>query len=1048
MNIQQEEILLKEFTSGTTLLFFSTHLTSDSNTLSRDPDIIYTPTILWLDNFNTPVKVSTFDGKNIWTLNSENNYVPIEELSNNHMTGYSYVRDYSHIINDNRLNQIRERFTQQIEESLNTGATITTSEGVIPNPNPPIVPTHIDYVFRQFNEIDDFFVNIKLNRTFGTLDTLNIYNNLVNSMPTQEADTGVVFGRLMARQKIKDEEGNNISIPLRNVPIGIFNSSEDYPSSTSTDSGGNRIYLNNKENSNPSEYFNIQSFSADTNSYLRSVSQFTSVPDQYKYITTTNENGEFIIYDVPVGNRIVIFEVDLFKQGLTKDEIALNFFPFPIDDESNIDTIPSFSFKQFPIDVVKSWGTIQTGYTELDIVVNYDLRKWATFYVPPMGYDNKKLGSQELANFSPTLNVEIRDMSKEDFPIRKLPVVEIQDIYDKEEEQTLLWDAEFAQLKNTAKFFEQGFRAFKVPANMYDPKGYRTDNDGIPRSEPTSQGVWLAGYQFKLYYNQKNSIFRTTGFQRDWGYTNQPGGWIGRDHFHLNRGETSDAPNTSVVNQTYSPYDKPWTALYPDKYKIPAKPIDKNYIRSTMVGRLPATNPRYLEQPEYKDGDLNGLQVTLSSITTADVGGYGIQRSISNNFWFPNRFSKEVTSGFIYKYEAGVARNETYSNGYEPSNGSFPIQPGISRVLNGERYQRVECGYGYWLRPEGWPPVSAEPWGDTIFSQATRNGAGLTGPDFKPGVLAVGQSNGNNIVQVQNIPIDVYNFEDKDIALALDNNATYSEGALSLYRIIDPNKRIERGPEIISTSATFNFQDFYFQRGPNSSKIITAHDTDNNNTDDRYFSKLVGGSPHAQFGYNLLEFEITNLGNITVSIPGTNINLSPGGSAIFTTSQLPLQGASITLAGNSNFDFATSKYTRANYRMKFKNILCRKNNGDPLGGSGTNVPQERIIANTNVTAQATPPNYYLITRYGNVRTQYDKNNDSCKTSGTLETSLDRWVNKVKMNGALFNVPNTSGGGYIIDMRFWDAPVGPPNQTCAGGNSHGGNAFSIAIEVFE
>ena len=85
-----------------------------------------------------------------------------------------------------------------------------------------------------------------------------------------------------------------------------------------------------------------------------------------------------------------MFEVDLFKQGLTKDEIALNFFPFPSSDSSPLDSIPSYSFKQFPVSVVPAWGTIQTGYTELNITVNYDLRKWTTYYVPPVSYDGKK----------------------------------------------------------------------------------------------------------------------------------------------------------------------------------------------------------------------------------------------------------------------------------------------------------------------------------------------------------------------------------------------------------------------------------------------------------------------------------------------------------------------------------------------------------------------------------------------------------------------------------------------------------------------------------
>lgn len=72
------------------------------------------------------------------------------------------------------------------------------------------------------------------------------------------------------------------------------------------------------------------------------------MPAYYKYVTTTNEEGEFVIHNVPTGTQTIFFEVDLFKQGLTQDEIALNFYPFPADDSPNIDRLPSLFFRQFP----------------------------------------------------------------------------------------------------------------------------------------------------------------------------------------------------------------------------------------------------------------------------------------------------------------------------------------------------------------------------------------------------------------------------------------------------------------------------------------------------------------------------------------------------------------------------------------------------------------------------------------------------------------------------------------------------------------------------
>jgi len=1047
MSFEREEIQLKQFTSGTTLMYFSTHLdvyVQNTNSIDENSTNI-SPTIVELNSLNQPVRASTFDGENIWTLNDDNNYVPVTSYTNNYLTGYSYTEDYSTIIEEERIRQIESGLTKAIQTVLspNGGVSALDPNGsgtlaIQPNSVSTTTPWHCEFVFSNYQEIDDFFVNVKLNRSYGTLDTLDIYNNLVNSIPTQEADTGVVFGRLTALQTIKDIEGNPIKIPLRNVPIGIFNPSEEYPTSSSISENGDRLFLNLRENTNPSEYFNIESFSADTQ-YLRSASQFTTVPDQYKYVTTTNENGEFIIYDAPIGTQIVVFEVDMFKQGLTKDEIALNFYPFPpgTGDDVVVDSVPSFSFKQFPIDVVPAWGNTQTGYTELNVTVNYDLRKWATYYVAPMAYKGNLLGSAELLNFAPSLNVDVRDMSKEGFPTTNIPIVEIQDIYDKDEDQTLQWGSEFIQLKRRASFFNHGFKAFKLRANMYDPNGYRTNANGAPINFPSQKGVWLAGYQMKMYYDQPSTTFRTTGFQRDWGFSSP--GWVGRDHYHLNRGELSDRKNTTVSPLVSPPYDRPWDHNYPEPYRIPERPSDPNFDRGDINTRLTnSSNNAFLEQPLYKDGDEIGFPLFLNS--AANTGGYGVQFSSTNSAWIRNRFSKEVTRSYIYKYERGVAWNEKYSNGYEPSNPAFPIDPGASSVLNGEKYQRVECGYGYWLKPEGWPPISINPWGDAIFPPSVAPNTTLSSA-FGPGVLSLGEEGQGIIVGAQNQFIDVYNIEDRDLALALDDDATFSEGSLDLYRLVNPKERNDIEPEVIPTSAVYRFQSIYYQRGGNTRRIKSAVKNSGPNDREECFSRAVGGI-HGSQNYQFLQIEITNNGNIDVLIPGTAVELAPGESFVFDATNIALDNLVIELPGNSNFDFGTSKYNTANYTMRFINITHRKDDGSAWTPSSHSVFYDYTIGSTAVAADTTPPNYYLVSIYTNLRTQYNENNQSCDTSGTFGGSGSKWESSVKMDGALFKTPNTNNNGGLFAIRFQGSPI----SSICGGESFNDGLQGLPIEI--
>ncbi len=208
-------------------------------------------------------------------------------------------------------------------------------------------------IFFKEEKKTDYNVDICIHRTIDTLDTLSVKNNPLSNYPTQQSETGVVTGTLYAKQKILNENGERVLIPLSNVPIIIFNPSEEYPEITSLDENGNRITLNLLENSEPNDYEGVSSFVLDVgtkysdtiidksktedftytnpNPLLKTVNA-TKVPEYYKYSTITNENGEFILHDIPVGNQNLMFEVDLLKQGMTKDEVSLNIFPYPTEE--------------------------------------------------------------------------------------------------------------------------------------------------------------------------------------------------------------------------------------------------------------------------------------------------------------------------------------------------------------------------------------------------------------------------------------------------------------------------------------------------------------------------------------------------------------------------------------------------------------------------------------------------------------------------------------------------------------------------------------------
>jgi len=969
MSIQQEEILIKEFTSGTTITYFSTHLPFNKklqNVTSTPPELI--PTIVHLNSLSQVMLLSTFDGSEIWTLDDNNIYT--QDSIYTLVTGYSFSIEENTVISDNQASIIQSSFIESMNLTYNALTQSSVSDSGLDFSGTSL--NKVDYVFTKNSEIDDFYVNIKLNRTTSTLDTFNVYNNLTNTTPTQDSETGVVFGRLMALQTLKDSEGNNIRIPLRNVPVGVFNASDDYPTSSSVSDNGDRIFLNLKEGANQSDYFNIDSFNFDKNELLRTGSEFSSVPEQYKYITKTNDEGEFVLYDIPIGTQIVVFEVDLLKQGLTRDEIALNFFPFPPDEDAILDQIPNFSFKQFPINVVPSWGTIQTGYTELDVVVNMDLRKWTTYFIPPVSTDGGKLEASVANNASKSLKVGVRNMAKQGYPNNNIKMVVIPNDLDKVDNQQLNWNLEFAQVRSEAEFLKFGASIIKLPANIYDPNAYKTDKDGVPMERPSQKGVWLSAYQLKLFTNSDANVSRKSG-----GFRKSST----EVYSHYDVNYTSDniiSQNTSFESgMNIFPYEKPWSTEYPEIYSIPSKPTQEKFISNSTNGRTPTSTGEYwLSEPSFSDGDMVG------NLVNSEAGGFGMLPTF--DIWVPTRIANSITKSYMYRYESGVAINEEYANGFQPLNPDYPDFQGTSKVVNGEKYQRLECGYGYFCRPQGWPRVARYIWGgggEAYYRPDVTHNKGLVGDTSTPSPGVTGGQYSDGLWSGPPRVNDIYNIDTQNPALAFDRNSILKNGGIDFYRVIDSSKEnlAPIKPFVIPTYTLLH-------------------------TCDGVADRIAAG------GY----FSLQNIGEIEVKIPYF-LSIGSGTFSIWTPTQgfhtgvsilrpgdtlyvrgfqfginleAAMQYTSILLPGNSRFDASRNRYVASMYNVGVTY--------DGSGGATYNV-------SANMNADTTANVYWLKTYHyggGGGLSSIGINTRTCSTNGTCNTNFEIADMKIENNNSV------------------------------------------------
>jgi hypothetical protein len=749
------------------------------------------------------------------------------------------------------------------------------------------------YTFIEIKEdnLEDYNVDICFKRSIDTLDTLTVRNNPLSNFPKQESETGVVMGTLYAKQKVVNEKGEKVLIPLSNVPIVIFNPSNEFPNTFSIDGDGNRVRLNLIQNSELEDYSDLDSFIFEYgtekaekklnqilnprfNSQVGTLKSIESleVPEYFKYSTITNENGEFILENVPIGPNVLMFEVDLLKQGMTKSEVALNFFPYSTTNEPNVDNIPHYYFRQISINVIPSWGAFQTGYTFVDITANIDMRKWATFFIPPISVQDKNIDELISSGRFDALTIIAKDMTKEGFPISN-QIVEIDNILERESSQKIEWINEFSARKNKIEFRKSNYNAFKLPANLYDPNG-NASKDGGRTKISSKKGVWLCAYQMRMQYGLGTGVLRETGFIRE-SFSDDT---IYSSHFNVNRGIGSFSlsalglePNSSLGE---FPYQRTWTINYPEPYKIPTRPLVLNESK----------NFSQKVEPRYLDGDLAG-EFTWQK----DARGYGSMIPLQGGDLIYNQFAQTLTKSRIYKYEYNVNWHEEYSNGFRKIEHESLFPDKQFEVKNGERYQRVEAGFGYFLKPEGWGRISHESWGDYMISSDIKNGETAPSNFFPPKY---------NSSMYRDGEILYFRFDTGITPKWLKN------GSLDIYRIIDdtPEDLSPSIPPITQKACLIDIR----------ACLRNAKKATNRKL------KLETGNPSRDrrvFNCNDCKVEVTNVGvrkgNVTVN--GVEKSILPEQSEIFDLSQ----SGKIKLETNKDLNFLENFYEKSSYRLRF-----------------------------------------------------------------------------------------------------------------------------------
>lgn len=242
-------------------------------------------------------------------------------------------------------------------------------------------------------EDNDKNIKVQLKQDFDFIEILSLRISQEEAYRRFCSDYGVVVGRVIVN--------NGFGVPNAKLSIFIPITDEDrmdeeivdlYPFEVVNDKDVDGIRYNllpkDKQNECHSPVGTLPNKREiqDNDTMLEVYNKY------YKYTTTTNEAGDFMIFGVPVGNHMLHMDVDIsdigilsqrpydfISQGVPKEKFDS---PTKFSSNSNLDNLPQIKTQNVGVNVVPFWGdtdNCEIGITRIDMDLNYNLRPSAIF---------------------------------------------------------------------------------------------------------------------------------------------------------------------------------------------------------------------------------------------------------------------------------------------------------------------------------------------------------------------------------------------------------------------------------------------------------------------------------------------------------------------------------------------------------------------------------------------------------------------------------------------------------------------------------------------
>jgi hypothetical protein len=246
-------------------------------------------------------------------------------------------------------------------------------------------------------------VKIQLNQDFDFLEILSLKISQEDVYRSFYSDYGVVVGRVIMN--------SGVGVPNARVSIFIPLTDEDadnpeiatiYPYADLQDVNSDGVRYNTLPSDAQGECHAPIGTFPTKRELVDNPELFEVYQKYYKYTTTTNGAGDFMLFGVPVGNHTLNVDVDLSDIGIFSQRpydfieqgnpSKLFDSPTKFKTGTNLNNLTQVKNRQVGVNVIPFWGEQQSnevGISRIDVDLNYNIQPTAIFMGSIFG-DNEK----------------------------------------------------------------------------------------------------------------------------------------------------------------------------------------------------------------------------------------------------------------------------------------------------------------------------------------------------------------------------------------------------------------------------------------------------------------------------------------------------------------------------------------------------------------------------------------------------------------------------------------------------------------------------------